>query len=260
MTKIHPNAIIEVGAKIDNSVEISAGAYISSRAVLRKGVKIMQGAGVYGETFIDEGTVLSPYAIVGMEPQDISYKPEDSGKLFIGKNNKIREFCTINSGTKKGDGFTSVGDECVIMAYCHIAHDCKIGNSVILANSATLAGHVEIDNFTVIGGMTPIHQFVKIGEGCMIGGASAVSQDIPPFCLAEGNRAIVKGLNLIGLKRRFSREDIRSLQSVFKMLFRSNRPIQDVVTELLAGQTDKKILQLCNFIKDTKRGIPYERK
>ena len=260
MKNNYSNATIEDGAVIGDNVIIGPGAFISSKAIIESNVTIMQGAGVYGDTTIGEGTILSPYAIVGMDPQDVSYTPEDGGGLIIGKNNKIREFCTINSGTKKGDGYTHIGDNCVIMAYCHIAHDCKIGSNVIMANSVTLAGHVEIGDFTVVGGLTPIHQFVKIGEGCMIGGASAISQDIPPFCLAEGNRAVIKGLNAIGLKRRFDKDDIRALQSAYRKLFRSEKAIKDIANELLSSDKNEKVIKLCSFIKETTRGIPYERK
>ena len=146
------------------------------------------------------------------------------------------------------------------MIYCHIAHDCQVGNNVVMANNATLAGHVHVGSFTVIGGMTPIHQFVHIGEGVMIGGASAVSQDIPPFCLAEGNRALIRGLNSVGLKRRFEREDILNIQNAYKQLFRSENPIKETAAKLLMNESNEKVLQMCNFIMESKRGIPYERK
>jgi len=260
MSNIHSNAIIEDGATLANDVKVGAFTFISKNAVLKSGVEIMQGAQVYGDTFIDEGTKIYPYAVVGMPPQDSGYVQEDDVKVIIGKNCKIREFVTINAGTKHGGGVTRIGDDCFIMIYCHIAHDCQVSNNVTMANSATLAGHAEVGSFTVIGGMTPIHQFVKIGEGCMIGGASAISQDIPPFCLAEGNRAVVKGLNAVGLKRRFEKDDIRALQGAFRKLFRSGKPIKDVVEEFLKNEKNEKVLQLCSFIKETKRGIPYERK
>ncbi len=260
MANIHPSAIIEDGASIAEDVKVAAFAFVSSKSVLKSGVEIMQGAQVCGETFVGENTKIYQYAVVGMPPQDTGYTKEDAVKVIIGKNCLIREFVTINAGTKHGGGVTRVGDDCFIMIYCHIAHDCQVGSSVVIANSATLAGHVEIGSYTVIGGMTPIHQFVKIGEGCMIGGASAITQDIPPFCLAEGNRAVVKGLNAIGLKRRFEKEDIRALQGAFRKLFRSGEPIKDVADEFLKNSKNEKVLQLCSFIKETTRGIPYERK
>jgi len=260
MLNIHPNAIIEAGATIADGVKVGAFTHISKDAVLKSGVEIMQGAQIYGNTTIGENTKVYPYAVVGMPPQDSGYTAEDDVKVIIGKNCKIREFVTINAGTTHGGGVTRVGDDCFIMIYCHIAHDCQVGNNVTMANNATLAGHAEVGSFTVIGGLTPIHQFVKIGEGCMIGGASAISQDIPPFCLAEGNRAVVKGLNAIGLKRRFEKEDIRALQGAFRKLFRSGEPIKDVAEEFLKNEKNEKVLQLCSFIKATTRGIPYERK
>ncbi|MFK5881650.1 MAG: acyl-ACP--UDP-N-acetylglucosamine O-acyltransferase [Sulfurospirillum sp.] len=260
MSDIHPSAVVEDGAKIGANVKIGAFAFVSSRAVLKDSVEIMQGAGVYGDTLIDEGSKIYPYAIIGMPPQDIGHKAEDDVKVSIGKRNILREFVTVNAGTNHGGGVTRIGDDCFIMIYSHIAHDCQVGDHVIMANNATLAGHAEVGSYTVIGGMTPIHQFVKIGEGCMIGGASAISQDIPPFCLAEGNRAVVKGLNAVGIKRRFKKEDIRALQSAYRKLFRSGLPIKDVALELIENEKNKKVKQMCDFILETKRGIPYERK
>jgi len=260
MAKIHISAIVEDGASIAEDVKIGPFSFISSKAVLKSGVEVMQGAGVYGNTTVGEGTLIYPHAIIGMPPQDSGYISEDDVKVTIGKNCIIREYVTINAGTKHGGGITTVGDNCFLMISTHIAHDCIVGDNVIMANNAGLAGHVEIGSFTIIGGLTPIHQFVKIGEGCMIGGASAISQDIPPFCLAEGNRAVVKGLNAIGIKRRFGKEDIRALQNAYRKLFRSGGAIKDVANELIESESNKKVLQMCNFIKETTRGIPYERK
>ena len=260
MPNIHPSAVIEDGAKLGEDVKVGAFAFVSAKSVLEDGVEIMQGAGIYGDTLIGEGTKIYPYAIIGMPPQDIGHKAEDDVKVRIGKQNILREFVTVNAGTIHGGGTTRIGNDCFIMIYSHIAHDCQVGNNVIMANNATLAGHVEVGSYTVIGGMTPIHQFVKVGEGCMIGGASAISQDIPPFCLAEGNRAIVKGLNAVGIKRRFKKEDIRALQSAYRKLFRSGLPIKDMAQELIKNEKNEKVKQMCNFILETKRGIPYERK
>jgi len=260
MANIHPSAIIEDGATVASDVKIGAFTFVSKDSVLKNGVEVMQGAQVYGDTFVGENTKIYPYAVIGMPPQDSGYVQEDDVKVIIGKNCKIREFVTINAGTSHGGGITRIGDDCFIMIYCHIGHDCQVGDSVIMANSAGLAGHVEIGSFTVIGGATPVHQFVKIGEGCMIGGASAISQDIPPFCLAEGNRAVVKGLNAVGLKRRFEKNDIRALQGAFRKLFRSGDAIKDVAEEFLKNEKNEKVLQMCSFIKETTRGIPYERK
>ncbi len=259
MAQIHPNAVVEAGAVLGQNIKVSAFAFIGSHVVLKDNVEIMQGAGIYGDTVIDEGTKIYPYAIIGMPPQDIGYKPEDDVKVRIGKNNIIREFVTINAGTYHGNGTTRIGHDCFIMIYSHIAHDCQIGDQVIMANNATLAGHVEVGAYTVIGGMTPIHQFVKIGEGCMIAGASAVSQDIPPFCLAEGNRAVVRGLNAVGIKRRFETADIRALQHAYKKLFRGTQALKEAAEALMHSENNEKVQQMCRFILETKRGIPFER-
>ncbi len=260
MPTIHETAIVEEGANLADDVIIGPYAFISQNTTLKSGVEVMQGAQIHGVTKIGEDTKVYPYAIIGLPPQDTGYKKEDNVSVEIGRGNTIREFVTINAGTQKGGGITRIGTNCFIMIYCHIAHDCQVGNNVIMANNATLAGHVHVGSFTVIGGMTPVHQFVHIGEGVMIGGASAVSQDIPHFCLAEGNRAVVRGLNKVGLKRRFEKEDIAAIQTAYRMLFRSERAIKETAAQLLTSEKNEKVLQLCNFIMESKRGIPYERK
>jgi len=259
MATIHPTAIVESGAKLAQNVEVGPYAFISGDAVLKDGVKIHQGAQICGVTTLDEGVEVCQYAIIGTPPQDLGYKPEDDVRVEIGKNSVIREFVTINAGTKKGGGLTRIGKDCFIMIYCHIGHDCQVGDGVIMANNATLAGHVSIGSYTVIGGMTPIHQFVKVGEGCMIGGASAISQDIPPFCLAEGNRAVVRGLNLVGMRRRFDRDIIKEIKHAYRLLFRSKEGLKEQA-KILANKSDcPQVQQMCQFILNTKRGIPYER-
>ena len=146
------------------------------------------------------------------------------------------------------------------MGYVHIGHDVIIGNNCILANAATLAGHVEMGDYAVIGGMTPIHQFVHIGEYAMVAGASALAQDVPPFCMAEGNRATLRGLNLTGLRRHLEREDIDELKSAYRDLFEAGKPLKEIANELLEKTTNRHVQSLCNFALETKRGIPYERK
>ena len=259
MANIHPTAIVEEGAKLADDVKVGPYAFVSSKANLLSGVEVMQGAQICGKSTLNENVKVYQYAIIGTPPQDLGYKPEDDVEVIIGKNTVIREFVTINAGTKKGGGITRVGENCFIMIYSHIAHDCQVGDSVIMANNATLAGHVEIGNKTVIGGMTPIHQFVKVGTMCMIGGASAISQDVPPFCLVEGNRAVVKGLNSVGLRRNLPREDVKALQSAYRVLFRGSKAIKDSAKEMIEITENEKVKELCEFILSTKRGIPYER-
>ena len=258
MSNIHPSAIVEDGAKIAKSAKIGAYSFVSKDAVVGENVELHQGARVVGRTTLGDGVKIFSYAVVGSQPQDLKHKSEDNDKveLIIGENSVIREFVTINPGTVNGGGITRVGSDCLIMAYCHIAHDCQVGNGVVLANSATLAGHVEIGDRTVVGGLTPIHQFVKIGSYCMIGGASAVSQDIPPFCLAESNRAVVRSLNVVGLRRSFDKETINELKEAYRLQFRSDLPLIQTAQEILNRTKNVHVQQMCEFILQTKRGIP----
>ncbi len=258
MNQIHKTAIIEDGATIGENVYIGAYTFISKNTKIANGVKIYQGAQIFGYTDIGEGSEIFSNAVIGSIPQDLKYYGEKV-KLIIGKNNKIREFAFFNPGTEHGGGETVIGDNNLFMAFTHVAHDCIIGDNNIFANNVALAGHVVAGNYIVIGGHTPIHQFVKIGDHAMIGGASAVTQDIPPFCLAEGNRAVIKSLNLVGIRRRFEKDDINELNSAYKALFRSKQNIKQSANDLIKTTTNKKVKQLCEFILNTTRGIPYER-
>jgi UDP-N-acetylglucosamine acyltransferase len=246
--KIGKNCKIGEGAIIDEFVEIGDNCIIEPYAVIT------------GYTKIGNNNHIFSHAVVGSIPQDLKYHGEKT-YLIIGDNNKIREFTLINPGTEGGGGVTKIGNNNLLMGYVHVAHDCIIGDNCILANAATLAGHVVLENYVVIGGMTPIHQFVKIGEFAMVGGASAVSQDIPPYCLAEGNRAKLRGLNLTGLRRNLeNRNDIDKIKRAYKELFESGKPLQDIAKELLENSENRYVKHLCEFVLNSKRGIPYVRK
>lgn len=258
MSLISPHAIIEEGALIGPDVEIGAFCFISGKAKIGKGTKIAQGTCIYGNTTIGEYNDIFSHAVLGSVPQDLKYAGEEV-ELIIGDRNKIREFTLFNPGTAGGGGKTVVGNDNLFMGYVHLGHDVIIGNNCILANAATLAGHVEMGNHAVIGGMTPVHQFVKIGDFAMIAGASALSQDVPPYCLAEGNRAVLRGLNLNGLRRHMDRSDIDALRSAYRDLFESGKPLQEQASDLLEETTSDFVKNLCTFIVNTKRGIPYER-
>jgi len=258
MSLISPHAIIEEGAIIGPDVEIGAFCFISGKAKIGKGTKIAQGTCIYGNTTIGEYNDIFSHAVLGSVPQDLKYAGEEV-ELIIGDRNKIREFTLFNPGTAGGGGKTVVGNDNLFMGYVHLGHDVIIGNNCILANAATLAGHVEMGNHAVIGGMTPVHQFVKIGDFAMIAGASALSQDVPPYCLAEGNRAVLRGLNLNGLRRHLDRSDIDALRSAYRDLFESGKPLQEQASALLKETTSDFVKNLCTFIVNTKRGIPYER-
>ncbi len=258
MAKISPLAIIEDGALIGEGVEVGPYAYISSKAKIGDRTTIGQCARIDGDTTIGKDCRIFSHAVIGSIPQDLKFHGEDV-KLVIGDRNTIREFTLLNPGTEGGGGETRIGDDNLFMGYVHVAHDCIIGNRCIFANAATLAGHVEIGNGVVVGGMTPIHQFVKIGDLAMIAGASALSQDIPPFCLAEGNRAVLRGLNLTGLRRHLPRETINELRIAYKELFERGRPLKEAAENLLEKTESKEVETLCRFVLETKRGIPYER-
>ncbi|UTJ06428.1 acyl-ACP--UDP-N-acetylglucosamine O-acyltransferase [Arcobacter roscoffensis] len=259
MNNIHKTAIIEDGAQLGENVTIGAYTIIGKNVKIGDGTIIDSHTVVEGKTTIGKNNHIFSHAAIGTIPQDLKFDGEDV-ELIIGDNNKIREFTLFNPGTKGGGSITKIGSNNLFMGYTHVAHDVIIGDNCVFANCATLAGHVEIDDFVVVGGLTPIHQFCKIGTQVMIGGGSVVTQDIPPFCLAEGNKAVLRGLNLNGLRRRFdNREDINAVKTAYKALFEGGRPLSDVANELLENE-NKYVKELASFCLSTKRGIPFNRK
>lgn len=260
MNNIHKTAIIEEGAKLGKNITIGAYTIIGKNVSIGDDTIVGSHTVIEGKTTIGKNNHIFSHASIGTIPQDLKFSGEDV-ELIIGDNNKIREYTLFNPGTKGGGAKTIIGSNNLFMGYTHVAHDCIIGNNCIFANCATLAGHVEIDDFVVIGGMTPIHQFCKIGSSAMIAGGSVVTQDIPPFCLAEGNRASLKGLNLTGLRRRFqNKEDINEIKKAYKALFRSSNALKDSAKEFLQTSKNEHAKLMCDFVINTKRGIPFERK
>jgi len=228
MSNIHPTAIIEDGAQIGQDVTIEPYVIIKQNVVIKDQVVIKAHAYIDGYTTIGEGTVIWPSASIGTQTQDLKFGGE---KTFvrIGKNCHIREFVTVNSSTTK-NSVVEIGDECLIMAYCHIAHNSKIGNQVVMSNCATLAGHVEIGNGAIVGGFAPVHQNVRIGDYAMVGGMSRVGHDIPPFTIGAGIPYKLGGINVVGLKRRGVPMDVRNaLSRVFKIFYRSDLKIDDAI-------------------------------
>jgi UDP-N-acetylglucosamine acyltransferase len=255
---IHKTAIIEEGAVIGEGVSIGAYSYIGSGVKIGDNSQVGTHCNIEGNTTIGKNNRIFSHAVIGSIPQDLKYAGEEVF-LEIGDNNIIREFTLINPGTKGGGSLTKIGSGNLLMGYVHIAHDVKMGNNCILANVATLAGHVELGDGVVIGGLSPVHQFVKIGDFAMVAGASAIGQDIPPYCLVSGRRGSLQGLNLVGLRRHFSRDVIDELKRAYKMLFESGKPLQDVADEILNSNPTKEVANLCQFIKSSKRGIRYKR-
>ncbi len=260
MNNIHKTAIIEEGAKLGDNISIGAFTIIGSNVSIGDGTVVDSHTVIEGKTTIGKNNHIFSHAAIGTIPQDLKFNGEDV-ELIIGDNNKIREYTLFNPGTIGGGSITKIGDNNLFMGYTHVAHDVIIGNNCIFANCATLAGHVEIDDFVVVGGLTPVHQFCKIGTHSMIAGGSVVTQDIPPYCLAEGNRAVLRGLNLNGLRRRFKdRTDINAIKSAYKALFESSNPLADIGNELLQESENIHVKELASFVVNTKRGIPYNRK
>ena len=260
MNNIHKTAIIEQGAQLGNNISIGAYTIIGKNVKIGDGTIIDSHTLIEGKTTIGKNNHIFSHASIGTIPQDLKFNGEDV-ELIIGDNNKIREFTLFNPGTLGGGSITKIGDNNLFMGYSHVAHDVIVGNHCIFANGVTLAGHVEIDDYAVIGGLTPVHQFCKIGSHVMIGGASAVIQDIPPYCLAEGNKAVLRGLNLNGLRRRFeNREDIDAIKNAYKELFTLGRPLQEAADELLENSLNEHVKKLALFVKNTSRGIPFNRK
>ena len=257
--KIHPTAIIEEGAVIGDDVEIGPFCYITSKVVIGDGSTIASHVLIEGDTKIGRNNRIFAHSAIGSIPQDLKYNGEDV-RLVIGDDNTIREFAQINPGTEGGGGITRIGNGNLLMGYVHVGHDVQMGDHCILANGTTLAGHVEMGDFVVIGGLSAIHQFVKLGDYAMLAGASALAQDIPPYCMAEGNRATLRGLNLTGLRRNIDREGINALKSAYRELFEKGNPLQESAQELFETSESIYIKQLTQFIRDSKRGIPFTRK
>ena len=257
---IHKTAIIEDGAILAEDVEIGPYTIIGSNVVIGKGTIVGSHTLIEGYTTIGENNHIFSHAVLGTIPQDLKYNGEET-YLKIGDNNTIREHTLINTGTAGGGYNTTIGNGNLIMGHVHIGHDCIIKDKIVIANSTVLAGHVEIASNSVIGGMSAIHQFCKIGEYAMIGGGSIVVQDIPPYCICEGNRASIRGLNINGLRRHFqNREDISEIKKAYKQLFESGNALSTSANELIKSSENKNVKVLAQFVLDTKRGIPFTRK
>ena len=219
---IHPTAIVSPEANLEEGVEIGPYTIIGPDVNIGKNTVIGPHVVIDAHTDIGEGCRIFQFASIGAIPQDLKFKGENT-RVIIGNYNTIREFATIHQATSADIGVTVIGDRNLLMAYTHVAHNCKLGNYIIMGNAANLAGHIHIEDHAIISGMTGIHQFTRIGAHCFIGGASAVSKDIPPFVLASGNYAKLYGLNIIGLKRRgFKEETVRALKEAYRIIFRSS--------------------------------------
>ena len=260
MNNIHKTAIIEDGVVLGNNITVGAFTIITNNVQIGDGTTIWSHTRIEGRTTIGKNNKIFSHAVIGSIPQDLKYDGEDV-ELVIGNNNTIREHTLINPGTKGGGSITRIGNGCLLMGHVHIGHDCIIENNVVVANSCAIAGHVEIQSNVVIGGMSAIHQFCKIGESSMIGGGSILVQDIPPFCICEGNRATLRSLNINGLRRRFKdRSHIDEIKKAYKMIFDNANPIKESALDIINTTKSEYAKQLASFVLETKRGIPFIRK
>ena len=260
MNNIHKTAIIEDGAQLGDNITIGAYTIIGKDVKIGDGTTVASHTLIEGKTTIGKNNQIFSHASIGTIPQDLKFDGEDV-ELIIGDNNKIREYTLFNPGTIGGGAKTVIGNNNLFMGYTHVAHDVIVGDDCIFANCATLAGHVEIGDAVVVGGLTPIHQFCKIGSFAMVAGGSVLTQDLPPYCMAEGNRAVLRGLNLTGLRRRLDdRKDIDEIKKAYKAIFESGNAIADVAKELIETNDNKYVHELANFVISTKRGIPFNRK
>ena len=253
---IHTSSIVEKSAKISKNVKIGPFCYIGPKVQLGENVELVSNVHIEGNTFIGNGTKIFPFASIGTQPQDLKYKNEPNS-LSIGQNNIIREYVTINPGTSGGGSKTLIGDNCLFMISSHVAHDCKIGNNVIIANNVPLGGHVTIDDSVIIGGNSAVQQFTRIGRLAMIGGMTGVLKDVIPFGLSIGNRNFLQGLNLIGLRRhKYENQKIIGLDKAFKEIFASKN-LFDNLSKINGEYKDNELVgEVIKFIeKDKKRPI-----
>lgn len=256
MSNIHPSAVIEDGAQIDPSAKIGPFCVVGPEVILGENVELKSHVVVAGRTDVGDGTVIFPFAVIGEIPQDLKFKGEQSA-LIIGKRNRIREHVTMNVGTEGGGGVTRIGDDGVFMAGCHIAHDAIIGDRVILVNSVAIAGHCILEDDVIIGGLSGVHQFVRIGRGAIIGALTKVTHDVIPYGLVQAPRGELEGLNLVGLKRRgVARTDITALRAAFQMLAQGEGTFNDRAERLGAETESAYVKEIVDFVMgDTDRSF-----
>ncbi|MFL6663988.1 MAG: acyl-ACP--UDP-N-acetylglucosamine O-acyltransferase [Rhizobacter sp.] len=260
MANVHPTAIVAPGAQLADDVAIGAYAVVGAEVSVGAGTTIGPHCVIEGRTTIGRDNRIFQFCSLGAVPQDKKYRGEPT-RLEIGDRNTIREFCTFNIGTAQDVGVTRIGDDNWIMAYVHIAHDCQVGSQTILANNATLAGHVHLGDWAFVGGLTGIHQFVKIGAHAMAGFASAVTQDVPPFMLVDGNPLAVRGFNAEGLRRRgFGAERIAAVKQMHRLIYRSGKTLEQARAEIQAladssPEAKDDVELMLGFLAQSTRGI-----
>ena len=249
--EIHPTAVIEAGAEIGEDVRIGPYSVIGPQVALSDGCIVHSHVVIGGRTRIGPRTEMFPFSSIGLRPQDLKYRGEPS-ELVIGSDTVIREHATLNPGTEGGGLLTRVGDRCLLMVGSHVAHDCDVGNGVIMANNATLAGHVRVDDFAVLGGLSAVHQFVRIGRNAMVGGMTGVERDVIPYGSVVGDRARLSGINIIGMKRRgLGREDINAVRKAYRLLFAAEGTFQERLQEVAEEFAEcSPVMEIVGFIRE----------
>jgi UDP-N-acetylglucosamine acyltransferase len=256
MAQVHPTAVVHPGARLHETVEVGPYSVIGEKVTIGEGSRVGPHVVIDGRTTIGARNRIFPFAAVGGAPQDLKYAGEDT-QLIIGDGNTLRESTTLNIGTAGGGGVTRVGNNNLFMAYSHVAHDCVVGNGCVVANSVALAGHVVLEDAVILGGLSAVHQFTRLGKHAFVAGGSMVVMDVPPYCTAQGDRAELAGLNVVGLQRHgFSEEQIGRIKEAYKVLFRSKLQLAEALERLKAemgGQSE--IDYLVDFIQQSKRGL-----
>lgn len=253
---IHPSAFVHPKAELGSDVEVGPFAYVGEFVRVGKGTKILHHATVEGHTTIGEGNEIGSFSVLGGKPQDLKYKGEPT-RLEIGDRNQFREYVTVNTGTVTGTGVTKIGNDCLVMAYCHVAHDCIIGDHVVMANYSGLSGHVKLEDWVILSGMCGVSQFLRVGKHSFVGGMTAVRKDVAPYVITVGDPSEVRGLNLVGLKRRgFDTEQMRAVQEAYKIYFESGLERDRALAELetkFSNQED--VRYFVQFIRSSEKGV-----
>ncbi len=255
MTAIHPTAVVDPKAELGADVHVGPTAVIGPDVVLGDACEVSEGAVIRGPSRIGTGNVFFPHCVVGADPQDLKYEGETT-ELVIGNGNKIREFVTIHRGTRKGGGQTVLGDENLLMACSHVAHDCRLGNNIVLANNVLLAGHIRIEDHANLAGAAAVHHFTTIGRMAFIGGLTRIVQDVPPFMIMEGNPAKIRGVNAVKLERLHTpAASIQALWDAYRRLWKGGEPV-GVALESLLAENDlvDEVAYLCEFLRRSNEG------
>ena len=254
---IHPTAVVHPGARLGKAVVVGPYCVIDADVELGEGTELSNHVTVHGPTVLGRRNRVYPYASLGQDPQDKKYRPGEPSSLQVGDDNVIRESVTLNRGTKGGGGVTRIGSRNWIMAYCHVAHDCQVGDDTVFANCATLGGHVHVGNAAYLGGFTAVHQFCSVGEMTMTGGHTMIAQDVPPYVIATGNRVRLFGVNKIGLERNgVPPEDIKAIERAYKLYFRSRKRSEEALEAIEAELGSSAYVQrFVAFIRGSTRGI-----